>query len=912
MKKLVRVFSVFLAITVAGSPISVFASTSTARRVSIFDIIGQEVTLTRGATSVFPREGQRLSSGNVLVTGEQSNVHIRMDEDSLLLMDEDSQVAIATTGNNLTVSLQSGNALVHINGASQQGYDTITRIGNVGLTVRGTMYALGTNDNGEIYIAMLSGYGEIQDGVYLSAGQMLTSNLQNYEILINEINLQELNQFTMQAIVDNVQYLLQNSTFVTPELIMEVADVLRENYSVNVTLPMIVTELVAGGNNVSSAPGVVLPTPTPPHSNDDGSSNGSSNNNESNGDGNSGNSSNNGDNGGNDSAPSIPSPPPPSQPDPDLPDPEYDSLNLAGDGTPSSPFVLSEISHFTEMVRYANYTNSDFTGMYFKLENSVSLYGVPNNPIVINNFNGTFYGNGNTVTLSNNLPYHASEAMPLFHTLGTSAIVRILTINTNSNTNVGRIGLPSYGVIGALARVNEGTIQNVVVNANVQGGDSLNVGGLVGTNLGIINNSAVTGQVSNGSNVGGLAGTNLGTISNSQITGNISNGANTTGGLVGINYSNAFIDNSRATGVISGNASVGGLFGINNGSVANSHFNGVVNSISGIVGGLGAINSVGATITSSFVGSSTVSGGPTIGGLVGVNYGNISESFSEASVTTNFANSNIGGLVGLNVGSGANVNNSYATGNVVGRLYVGGLVGANLNGATISNVFSTGSVTGYSTNAIVGGIVGVNFNAHINNSVSLNSSFNIISFPVSYFGDIYRIGLNIVGFGVNNFGWTNTEIEWNEVLNNGTTITQEIWDNNLWGSNYLDWNGSVWNISNGTIPTLLNISSPQNPQMPSSSLYVKLQLEDEVEKEEDEYLYPKYDEDEDEDESEEEKSSGNDTEDESGEEKEDEYSKEESPNEEDEVEDMKEEEESNNGNDEEDEEDYQGEDIDTV
>jgi len=78
-----------------------------------------------------------------------------------------------------------------------------------------------------------------------------------------------------------------------------------------------------------------------------------------------------------------------------------------------------------------------------------------------------------------------------------------------------------------------------------------------------------------------------------------------------------------------------------------------------------------------------------IGGLVGVNLGTVTNSYSTGSVTSEYG---AGGLVGGNAGT---VDNSYSTGSVTGNGGVGGLVGAN-NG-TVSNSYSTGNVTGNSS-----------------------------------------------------------------------------------------------------------------------------------------------------------------------------------------------------------------------
>jgi hypothetical protein len=89
-----------------------------------------------------------------------------------------------------------------------------------------------------------------------------------------------------------------------------------------------------------------------------------------------------------------------------------------------------------------------------------------------------------------------------------------------------------------------------------------------------------------------------------------------------------------------------------------------------------------------------------IGSLVGANSGTVSNSYSTGSVTGVLW---VGALVGSNFEKGT-VSNSYSTGNVTGNYGIGGLVGGN-NG-TVSNSYSTGNVTG---NSSVGGLVGYNY-----------------------------------------------------------------------------------------------------------------------------------------------------------------------------------------------------------
>jgi len=112
-------------------------------------------------------------------------------------------------------------------------------------------------------------------------------------------------------------------------------------------------------------------------------------------------------------------------------------------------------------------------------------------------------------------------------------------------------------------------------------------------------------------------------------------------------------------------AYIGGLVGVNRGTVSNSYSTGSLTGVS------------------------------WVGGLVGQNDGTVSNSYSTGNVTSD---SGAGGLMGGNTGT---VSNSYATGNVAAEVGAGGLMAA--NSGTVSNSYSSGSVTG---NDNVGGLVG--------------------------------------------------------------------------------------------------------------------------------------------------------------------------------------------------------------
>ncbi len=86
--------------------------------------------------------------------------------------------------------------------------------------------------------------------------------------------------------------------------------------------------------------------------------------------------------------------------------------------------------------------------------------------------------------------------------------------------------------------------------------------------------------------------------------------------------------------------------------------------------------------------------------------GNIDRCYSAGSVS---APNTVGGLVGYNEQT---VSNSYSSGSVSGSV-AGGLVGENSWGGTVSNCYSTGAVTGSSS---IGGLVGLENSGTVSNS----------------------------------------------------------------------------------------------------------------------------------------------------------------------------------------------------
>ncbi|HIE0704036.1 TPA: filamentous hemagglutinin N-terminal domain-containing protein [Serratia marcescens] len=218
---------------------------------------------------------------------------------------------------------------------------------------------------------------------------------------------------------------------------------------------------------------------------------------------------------------------------------------------------------------------------------------------------------------------------------------------------------------------------------------------------------------------GALTGINLGTISNVKATNISISGVGEVGGLIGVNFGT--LAHSSASGKITGNSNnyaVGGLVGTNYGDVLDSQANVAITSTANSIGGLVGRNA-GLIADSSSRGKVSASGyEANIGGLVGINEGEIHHASSESQVI-GYRTGAIGGLIGYNYGI---LNNADASGEVTdnsGR-NIGGLIGINDKNAQVHTVRAANHVTG-GNNANIGGLIGQNNARELVNAFTNNS-----------------------------------------------------------------------------------------------------------------------------------------------------------------------------------------------
>ena len=273
MKGHLRTLIILLAVAFGVSSISA----SDARMISIFKVEGDDVVMTKGTAKEYAaKEGNKLSDGYTLSTGKDSYCYIKMDEDSILKMDQQSKVVVSKASRNkLSLTVQSGGALVDA-GKQTAGHVIETRVGNTGLTIRGTLFLIGREADDTVFITMLAGSG-IVDGYELPAGASMyvydDVTDKTYEI-IGELDIADMDVFTLQTILEYKELLLETG-IINLQTLQAIPNLIAEIESAAAALPtpteipaQIMTSLPtptsaqAGGLNPAPT-AIPKPTPTP-------------------------------------------------------------------------------------------------------------------------------------------------------------------------------------------------------------------------------------------------------------------------------------------------------------------------------------------------------------------------------------------------------------------------------------------------------------------------------------------------------------------------------------------------------------------------------------------------------------------------------------------------------------------------
>ncbi|MBR4999043.1 MAG: hypothetical protein IKY10_04100, partial [Clostridia bacterium] len=178
----------------------------------------------------------------------------------------------------------------------------------------------------------------------------------------------------------------------------------------------------------------------------------------------------------------------------------YPSLNKFGANVPDEieiTYDQSIISNKEEFIQFMQAVNNGTAAPYYKLNADIPLnYSDLFNPIGTykNPFNGTFDGNGHTISqvkISKNVIDSLSiKYVGLFGKISSSASIKNLTVEDIVIEN-------GATYAGGIAGYNEGTIVNSQVKQSAKNKDAANIsatytsGGIAGANLGTIDNCKV-------------------------------------------------------------------------------------------------------------------------------------------------------------------------------------------------------------------------------------------------------------------------------------------------------------------------------------------------------------------------------------------------------------------------------------
>jgi hypothetical protein len=347
---------------------------------------------------------------------------------------------------------------------------------------------------------------------------------------------------------------------------------------------------------------------------------------------------------------------------------DSDKSFSGGSGTVENPYQVSNIKEFQQIAKYENLDKHFIQVNDIDASSSAEFNdGKGFLPIgsIGNPFTGSYNGNGHTIrdvifnfTVTN---------IGLFGYVKAGTIENVQLIQSDHpNCNVEKIS-PN----GILLTNTAQKADNIIIIID----DIDTAGLLVGYNDqgGVIRNSVVVGRIGIERNhVGGLVGYNAGLIDNSYANVRLSS-PGYSGGLVGGNTGT--ISNSGTEACISTPSTVGGLSAYNTFEIFNSYS---IGSISGIsAGGLVAYNLFG-TIDASFSSTEIIGFGRRYGGLVAINLAEIKNSYSSSTLDVESVQSNyIGGIAGVN-GERSDISHSY----FVGKLESESDLNANIGGVT--------------------------------------------------------------------------------------------------------------------------------------------------------------------------------------------------------------------------------------
>lgn len=197
-----------------------------------------------------------------------------------------------------------------------------------------------------------------------------------------------------------------------------------------------------------------------------------------------------------------------------------------GDGSSSNPYVIANLSDMQKIGSDAKYKTSNS----YVLTNDIDLSSITWTPV--ETFSGHFDGNGHTIY---NLKVDSTSNGGLFGTIEKGGVVENVTFEKVAISG-------SFDYVGAVAGVNYGTVGKTQVLGTINNTKATGFAGLVvGANMfdgsgAYVNMCSAEGTITTPGNAGGLAGRNYSSIIiNSRAIVNLNATGTAVGGLVGVN-----------------------------------------------------------------------------------------------------------------------------------------------------------------------------------------------------------------------------------------------------------------------------------------------------------------------------------------------------------------------------------------
>ena len=275
--------------------------------------------------------------------------------------------------------------------------------------------------------------------------------------------------------------------------------------------------------------------------------------------------------------------------------------------------------------------------------------------------------------------------------------------------------------MGGVVGLNEGIIRGCTLSGSMGSATQDYIGGIAGLNVG-----------------GRTAGTTAGTIENCTTEKNCTvTGRNTVGGIVGYNLSGGRIQNNTSSANVSGAGRVGGIAGENGGAITLSstpagkrRING---SGSGVNTATGTLSPASGSAQGDVIAADnrlTVRGSSMVGGIAGINRGTLGGTsincLTNQAAEVRAAAGSAGGVVGAQEGAKAVLRYAKNLGQVTANVgAAGGIVGMNSVSSTVENCIGNGSVT--SNDGYAGGVASENYGTIRSCSVGTDNRVTLIT-----------------------------------------------------------------------------------------------------------------------------------------------------------------------------------------